>query len=42
VEDKAVRLDAPIKIVGTHKVKIHIHGEDHAEITVEVEKEAAS
>jgi large subunit ribosomal protein L9 len=42
IEDKAVRLDAPIKVVGTHRVKIHIHGEDHAEITVEVEKEAAA
>jgi len=41
VEDKAVRLDAPIKTVGTHKVKIHIHGDEHAEIAVEVEKEAA-
>ena len=42
VDDKAVRLDAPIKSVGTHKVKIHVHGEEHAEITVEVEKEAAA
>jgi large subunit ribosomal protein L9 len=42
IDDKAVRLDAPIKIVGTHKVKIHIHGEDHAEITVEVEKETTA
>jgi large subunit ribosomal protein L9 len=42
VDDKAVRLEAPIKTVGTHKVKIHIHGEDHGEITVEVEKEVAT
>jgi large subunit ribosomal protein L9 len=37
VEDKAVRMDAPIKTVGTHKVKVHVHGEEHAEVTVEVE-----
>jgi large subunit ribosomal protein L9 len=42
VEEKAVRMDGPIKIVGTHKVKIHVHGEEHAEITVEVEKEATA
>ena len=42
VEDKAVRMEAPIKIVGTHKVKIHVHGEEHAEIVVEVEKEAVA
>jgi large subunit ribosomal protein L9 len=41
IEEKAVRLDAPIKTIGTHKVKIHVHGEEHAEVTVEVEKEAS-
>lgn len=42
IEDKAVRMDGPIKIVGTHKVKIHVHGDEHAEIIVEVEKEPAA
>jgi large subunit ribosomal protein L9 len=41
VEEKAVKLAAPIKLVGTHAVKIHVHGEHDAEITVVVEAEAA-
>jgi len=36
VEEKDVRLDAPIKAVGTHAVRVHVHGERYAEITVEV------
>jgi large subunit ribosomal protein L9 len=36
IEEKNVRLDAPIKNVGTHTVKIHVHGERFAEIPLEV------
>ena len=39
-EEKAVRLDAPIKTVGTHPVKLHVHGDMHAEILVIVASEA--
>ena len=43
IEEKAVKLDAPIKTVGTHKVKIHVHAEHDAEVsvTIEAESEAA-
>jgi large subunit ribosomal protein L9 len=40
-EEKAVRLDAPIKTVGTHPVKLHVHGDMHAEILVIVAAEGA-
>lgn len=40
-EEKAVRLDAPIKTVGSHPVKLHVHGEHHAEIVVVVEAQTA-
>lgn len=40
VDEKNVRLDAPIKNVGEHKVKVHVHGDRHAEITVNVVKSA--
>jgi len=40
VDEKNVRLDTPLKTVGEHKVKIHVHGERHAEITVNVVKSA--
>lgn len=36
-----VRLEAPLKTVGTHVVRIHVHGETFAEIRVEVGVEAA-
>lgn len=36
-----VRLDAPLKTVGTHVVRIHVHGETFGEIRVEVEAEAS-
>ena len=44
IEEKAVKLDAPIKSVGTYKVKIHVHAEHEAEvaITIEAEAQAAS
>jgi large subunit ribosomal protein L9 len=41
IDEKAVKLPAPIKLVGTHVVKIHVHGEHDAEISVVVEAEAA-
>jgi large subunit ribosomal protein L9 len=40
-EEKAVRLEAPIKQVGSHPVKLHVHGDHHAEIVVVVEAQTA-
>jgi large subunit ribosomal protein L9 len=40
VEEKAVKLDAPIKTLGTHKVKIHVHAEHEAEVAITIEPEA--
>lgn len=40
-DEKAVRLDVPIKEVGTHPIKIHVHGDHFAEVKVVVEAEAA-
>jgi large subunit ribosomal protein L9 len=40
IEEKAVKLDAPIKAVGTHKVKIHVHAEHDAEVSITIEAEA--
>jgi len=41
-EEKAVKLDAPIKTVGIHKVKIHVHAEHDAEVSITIEAEAAA
>ena len=38
-DERSVRLDAPIKSVGSHAVSIHVHGEQHASVTVLVEAE---
>ena len=38
-DEKAVRLDEPIKSVGTHEVPVHIFGEHYAGIQVVVEAE---
>lgn len=38
-DEKAIRLEAPIKTTGTHPVKVHVHGEHHAEVKVVVEAE---
>ncbi|MBI5434199.1 MAG: 50S ribosomal protein L9 [Planctomycetes bacterium] len=38
-EEKHVRLDAPLKTVGKHAVKVHVHGERTADVTVVVEAE---
>ena len=42
VAEKDVRLEAPLKTVGLHAVKIHVHGESYAEIRVEVAAENAA
>jgi large subunit ribosomal protein L9 len=36
VEERNVRIDAPIKQVGEHKVKVHVYGDKEAEMTVNV------
>lgn len=41
-EERAVRLDAPIKTVGTHAIKLHVHGDRYAEIKLVVEAEAVT
>lgn len=41
-EEKAVRMDVAIKEVGTHAVKIHVHGDRFAEVKVVVEPETAA
>lgn len=41
-EEKAIRIDTPIKTVGTHPVKVHVHGDHFAEVKVVVEAETAS
>ena len=40
VEEKDIRLEEPIKSVGTHEVPIHVYGEHDAGIQVVVEAEA--
>jgi large subunit ribosomal protein L9 len=37
-EEKAVRLDAPIKEVGTYPVKVHVHGDHYAAFSIVVTK----
>jgi len=39
-EEKSIRME-PIKEVGTHAVKIHVHGDRYAEVKVVVEAESA-
>ncbi|MDZ4774426.1 MAG: 50S ribosomal protein L9 [Planctomycetota bacterium] len=38
-DEKAVRIDAPIKTTGTHAIKVHVHGDYFAEVKVVVEAE---
>lgn len=38
-EEKHVRMDAPLKTVGKHAVKVHVHGDRTADVTVVVEAE---
>ena len=41
VVEKDVRLEAPLKTVGIHPVKVHVQGDSFAEIRIEVAAEAA-
>ncbi len=40
--EKDVRLDAPIKTVGQHRVKIHVKDDEFGEVVVDVEAEGKS
>ena len=40
-DEKDVRLEEPIKSVGTHEVPIHVYGEHYAGIQIVVEAEAS-
>jgi large subunit ribosomal protein L9 len=40
VEEGSIRLERPIKTVGSHQVVVHVHGERSVEVAVEVEAEA--
>jgi ribosomal protein L9 len=40
-EEKDIRLEEPIKSVGTHEIPIHIWGEHYAGIQIVVEAEAS-
>jgi large subunit ribosomal protein L9 len=42
VAEKDVRLEAPLKNLGTHAVRIHVAAETFAEVKVEVAAEAAA
>lgn len=39
VAEKAVRIDVPIKEVGAHTVRVHVHGERYAEVALVVSPE---
>lgn len=41
-DDKDVRLDQPIRSVGEHTVRLHVHGEHYAKIAVTVLAEGGS
>lgn len=36
IDEKRIRLDAPLKAVGEHEVEIHVHGDRTAKVTVAV------
>jgi hypothetical protein len=40
VEEKDVRIETPIKSVGAHAVKVHVHGDRYAELSIEVKSES--
>ena len=42
IAEKEVRLDAPIKTVGQHKVKVHVKDDEFGEVLVDVEAEGKS
>ena len=41
IVEKDVRLDAPLKTVGSHLVRVHVHGDSFAAVKVEVEAAAS-
>lgn len=41
VEERAVRLEHPLKSVGEHPVEVHVHGDLNATVTVVIAAEAA-
>ena len=40
-EEKAIRIGAPIKTVGSHVFQLHVHGDSHAEVKIEVSADSA-
>ncbi|UCF66192.1 MAG: 50S ribosomal protein L9 [Acidobacteriota bacterium] len=42
VDRRDVRLDEPIKRMGTHRVTVHVYGELNVELAIEVEPEEGS
>ncbi len=42
VTEKDVRLDAPLKTVGTHAVKLHVFGDRYVDVQVTITAEVAS
>jgi large subunit ribosomal protein L9 len=42
VAEKDVRLETPLKTVGGHTVRVHVHGETYAEVRVEVEADTVA
>jgi large subunit ribosomal protein L9 len=42
ITEKDVRLDAPLKTVGTHSVKIHVFGDRYADVQVTITSEASA
>ena len=39
-EERAVRLEAPLKALGDHTVSIHVHGDRNVDVKVSIEGEA--
>jgi large subunit ribosomal protein L9 len=37
--EKAVRIDTPIRTIGEHAIRLHVHGDHYAEVTVAVQPE---
>ncbi len=42
VEEKDVRIDEPIKVIGQHAVRVHVHAERYAEVSIEVQPEGGT
>lgn len=42
VEEGSIRLERPLKVVGSHPVVVHVHGEHSAELTVVIQAEGAA